>query len=273
MKYLAILMTLLLVAIDSPSQTCYYPLAIGNVWDYGASYQQWIAISDTLLPDGKLYSVLQETHYYQKRCLRQEGDSVFWGTSLYYDFTRMPGDTLWKTSNSFKYLSARGDTTIFGRNLRWWEFTRIVFDGQTAGGDVEMVVDSVGMVYYWESFDSYFQPWVLRGAIIDGKQFGTVSAVEESWSQEVPAECALMQNYPNPFNPSTTIRFGLPGRSHVTLTVFNTLGQQVATLVQGEKEAGYHEVKFDGTGLSSGVYCCRLTAGEYVASKKLLLLK
>jgi hypothetical protein len=65
----------------------------------------------------------------------------------------------------------------------------------------------------------------------------------------------------------------LPNRSHVTLIVFNTLGQQVATLVQGEQEAGYHEVKLDATGLSSGVYFYRLHAGTYVETRKLLLLK
>ena len=89
----------------------------------------------------------------------------------------------------------------------------------------------------------------------------------------VPAEFALHQNYPNPFNPSTTIRYGLASRSQVTLTVFNTLGQQVATLVQGEQEAGYHEVQFDGSGLASGVYLYRLQAGDFVQSLKLTLLR
>lgn len=57
------------------------------------------------------------------------------------------------------------------------------------------------------------------------------------------------------------------------MTVFNTLGQQVATLVQGDQEAGYHEVRFDASGLSSGVYFYRLQAGDFVSTKKLLLLK
>ena len=74
----------------------------------------------------------------------------------------------------------------------------------------------------------------------------------------MPSEFILAQNYPNPFNPSTTIRYGLPNRSHVTLTIFNTLGQQVAQLVNTDMTAGYYEVKFDGGGLSSGVYFYRI---------------
>ena len=89
----------------------------------------------------------------------------------------------------------------------------------------------------------------------------------------VPSDFRLEQNYPNPFNPSTTIRYGLPNRSHVTLAVFNTLGQQVALLQNGEQEAGYHEAKFDGRNLSSGVYFYRLQAGTFVETKRLLLLR
>jgi hypothetical protein len=99
-----------------------------------------------------------------------------------------------------------------------------------------------------------------------------ITSVEPITSQ-LPQEFLLQQNYPNPFNPSTTIRYGLPSRSHVTLTVFNTLGQQVATLQDGEQEGGYHEVQFDGSGLASGVYVYRLQGGDFVQSLKLTLLR
>jgi hypothetical protein len=89
----------------------------------------------------------------------------------------------------------------------------------------------------------------------------------------IPLQISLEQNYPNPFNPSATIRYGLPARSRVTLTVFNTLGQQVATLVEGEMEAGYHEAKFEASALASGMYLYRLAAGDYVQTRKALLLR
>jgi hypothetical protein len=89
----------------------------------------------------------------------------------------------------------------------------------------------------------------------------------------IPALVSLDQNYPNPFNPSTVIRYGLPQRSQITLTVYNTLGQQVATLVNGDQEAGFHEMEFDARELSSGVYFCRLTAGSWVQTRKLVLVR
>lgn len=89
----------------------------------------------------------------------------------------------------------------------------------------------------------------------------------------IPGEFRLEQNYPNPFNPSTTIRYGIPHQSVVTLIVFNTLGQEVATLVNESQDAGNHDVRFDGTGLASGVYFYRLRAGDYMETKRLLLLR
>jgi len=90
---------------------------------------------------------------------------------------------------------------------------------------------------------------------------------------ELPLAPVLVQNYPNPFNPATTIRYALPHRSHVTLTVYNTLGQQVAQLINSDIDAGYHEVQFNATNLASGVYFYRIQAGSYVETRKLLYVR
>ena len=119
-----------------------------------------------------------------------------------------------------------------------------------------------------------------RSIATSGKQSyssRTVSATPGSDLDEVgilvSREYTLEQNYPNPFNPTTTIRYGLSHRSHVLITVYNTLGQKVTELVNGEIEAGSHEVKFDGSNLASGVYFYRLQAGSYTETKKLLLVR
>ncbi len=90
---------------------------------------------------------------------------------------------------------------------------------------------------------------------------------------EIALGFALEQNYPNPFNPLTNIKFEIPEDHQVTLKVFNTLGQEVATLVNGFQSAGSYSVPFDASQLSSGVYIYTLKAGNYTASKKLLLMK
>ncbi len=95
---------------------------------------------------------------------------------------------------------------------------------------------------------------------------------------EKPNSYELSQNYPNPFNPSTTISFALPERSKITLRVFNILGQQVDLLFEGEKEAGYHRVKWNALNLATGIYIYQLEITDtknknHFFRKKMLMLK
>lgn len=113
-----------------------------------------------------------------------------------------------------------------------------------------------------------------RAAALRGLSYDRLTDVSAPVAgSEVPTATVLTQNYPNPFNPSTTIRYGLPHLTHVTLTLFNTLGQKVAQLVDSDINAGYHDVQFNGSNLASGVYFCRLQAGDFVQTKKFMLLR
>lgn len=98
----------------------------------------------------------------------------------------------------------------------------------------------------------------------------------ESVSNEVvgtPNQFRLQQNYPNPFNPTTNIKYEIPEAATVSLTVYNMLGQRVATLVNDRKSAGFHEVNFDASNMASGSYIYRLEAGEKVMTQRMMLIK
>ena len=88
----------------------------------------------------------------------------------------------------------------------------------------------------------------------------------------LPSDFSLSQNYPNPFNPNMVIQYALPSHSEVELTIYNLLGQKVITLVNQEQLAGVHQARWNGTN-ASGVYLYKLTAGDFVETRKVMLVK
>jgi hypothetical protein len=124
-----------------------------------------------------------------------------------------------------------------------------------------------GIVYY--SFNQY--KFVPR---TDADFVGvTLTGVDEQAGSTIPDAYVLHQNYPNPFNPSTTIRFALPNAGQTTLKVFNLLGQEMATLVNGVMPSGVHTASFNASSLSSGIYFFRIESGSFRAVKKMMLVK
>jgi len=123
----------------------------------------------------------------------------------------------------------------------------------------------------WQGLDS---ARILTGIMQFSELYSwMLPVVDESNPNPLPREFQLHQNFPNPFNPMTTIRYDIPRSAHVNITVYNTRGQQVAVLVDGSRQPGYHEVVWDAAGLSSGVYFYRIHAADFVALKKLMLIK
>lgn len=99
-----------------------------------------------------------------------------------------------------------------------------------------------------------------------------VTDVEED-NNMLPLIYKLEQNYPNPFNPSTIIKFAVPERNSVLIKIYDILGSEVTTLVNEELDAGWYEKMFDAATLSTGVYIYRMKAGNYISTKKMLLIK
>jgi hypothetical protein len=95
--------------------------------------------------------------------------------------------------------------------------------------------------------------------------------VDEGMS--IPNQYSLLQNYPNPFNPTTLVEYELPEGTQVILNVYDVLGQVVKTLVNEFQAAGYRSASFDASSLPSGVYFCRLQAGNFIEVKKMLLMR
>jgi hypothetical protein len=88
-----------------------------------------------------------------------------------------------------------------------------------------------------------------------------------------PKKYELYQNFPNPFNPVTKINYQLPKNNHVELSIYNLLGQKIVTLIKKQQEAGSHQVEWDASQFSSGVYIYRLISGKFIAVKKMILLQ
>ncbi len=123
---------------------------------------------------------------------------------------------------------------------------------------------------------------MIASGLLSG-QVGTELTVDEigftygftdvSQVEEYPKDFYLFQNYPNPFNPSTTIKYSIPSSEFVTLKVFDLIGNEVATLVNEDKPAGNYEAKFNAVELSSGIYFYTLKAGNFIETRKMILLK
>jgi hypothetical protein len=192
------------------------------------------------------------------------------GVTGNYQFTPVGGD---KLALNFHLIAggqsgtpvASGALELNGTSSGWQSFN--VPFVEVAPGTPDWCILQILIV--GPSGDDIHQGSVM---FIDNLAFSNSTSVTEKNSYN-PEVYSLQQNYPNPFNPSTSIQFFLQKASHVKLQVFNVLGKEVATLVNGYKEAGQHVEKFDATALASGVYFYRLNAENYSAMKQMLLIK
>jgi len=167
---------------------------------------------------------------------------------------------------AFVYFGGDNIDTTFKIKLegenKWDEFSRIMTTSDINGdGFDELFV-------FAPNYPDYENP--LGKAYINSyKKLTDIDDNKENFLNNFE----LQQNYPNPFNPSTSIQYAIASRQFVTLKVYDVLGKEIATLVNEEKPSGHYEINFNASNLASGIYYYQLRAGEFVETKKMLLLK
>ena len=271
----------------------YNPLHIGDFWQfvsYWNTYSEVKVDMDTTINNVKYFRKLDmffpydSTYFYLERNdseklatfrldiedLDEDSDSL---DEILLDSLEVPNRTSYL---SYRYTWRNGDpepkvafvydsvwATLFGDTV----MTRIV--GYTPPFQDELVADKYGVV---EIYPEGSPPLLLTGMIINGIKYGNIVEVNES-NKSFTSDYILESNYPNPFNPRTTIKFYLPEATFVKLKVFDVLGNEVKTLINEEKDSGFHKIIFDGNGLPSGVYFYQLEAGSFIKTKQMILLK
>jgi len=154
---------------------------------------------------------------------------------------------------------AEGRTTSMSRH-RWLNSSWTPADFEEFGLTVVRVVDGAGTEYDYSGHSfTFIYKDVVTGVAIEGGN--------------VPVSYSLSQNYPNPFNPTTVFSYQVPVAGSVRLVVYDFLSREVAVLMDEHKAAGTYRVEFNGAKFSTGVYICRMTAGGFVQSRKMILLK
>ena len=271
----------------------YYPMNTGNTWVYvhmhfgypSETYKTKSTITGGLLINGHVYHLLSTSGFIRI-------DSAY-GRLLQYTSN---GGCLWlnnetlidsissKQSDSCKancYIDSAfkkcTDTTIqliFGIMRPSKTFTRFYFEHE----DDIRYVRGIGPAYHYLHMGGPYYYWdTLQGCVINGVVYGDTSITGiQPISYEIPFQFNLYQNYPNPFNPTTKIKFEVPvsqGGGVVRLSIYDLLGNEVTTLVNGKLSPGTYEAEWDASNNSSGVYFYTISAESYHQTKRMVLLK
>jgi len=261
-------------------------LVIGNYWEYIDS-EQYVhksitVVGDTIMPNGNNYFHLQieDIDYgdkYNSFRRIEDGLYVYIWTGMreykFYDFSKNVSES-WRIDSIYNRRVVKKDSVwsqLFQKNLLRMEFEDLYVNANNDTFYIErswqQIYKGVGDAVLGEG-GGYIE---LIGAIINGQRFGTITSVEIDNS--IPSLFILYQNYPNPFNPSTSIQYAIGSKQYASLKVYDLLGNEVATLVSEVKPAGIYEVEWDANLFPSGVYFYQLRTGNFVKTKKMILLR
>ncbi|NUN07780.1 MAG: T9SS type A sorting domain-containing protein [Ignavibacteriaceae bacterium] len=236
----------------------------------------WTLSTFTTLPPGYTTPNLRDITFIDENTAFAAGDSLVVKTTdggATWNYINIPELKVGLTGISYKKYANGNNGTLFSAGMKTGS-TRIAgfyhsedmgntWVNNVAGIDL---ATTIGDVSSTEEQTAY----VCASSSTIYSNIPIVSVEDEAG---ISSSYYLGQNYPNPFNPATTIKYHLAKSGTVELKVFDLLGREVHSLIMGEKPVGTHEVRFDGSQFASGVYLYRLSAGEFVQTKKLMLIK
>jgi len=252
------------------------------VWEYvdpsdTSRYEQNIITRDSLRSDGRYYIEMNLL----RPCTLDTATSFVWrntidGESLAYKLAADSGES-WVELQTPTFRSTARVARIFTGLIlghavavkRIDYYTYRIGDLDSLLGLTEYLASGFGLV--GQDYDG-FPVRRIRGAIIGGVHYGRITSVNGEITLP-SSEPILRQNYPNPFNPSTRVQIVLPYSTWIDVRVYNLLGQTVAVLAEGKKQAGTHTLAFDSGILASGVYFCRLQTSSAVQTIKMSIVK
>ncbi len=284
----------------------YNPLQVGNLWQYYFDdfthpfYLTTRVVKDSVINGKKYFKKI----YYQNdppttNFVSWERNDTISGVSFMFDFQdvnengdsldELPLDSLenpyWSRYTTYKYSFAGpnpfsffpGEKTVLVGDTNWVSINGdTVISRQFQIEELfwwEMIIEKFGIFAY--SLESPIRG--CTGAIINGKQYGTIVSVDENVENK-SIRFLLGNNYPNPFNPSTTITYSIPNLQNqslvkIRLLVYDTLGRVITTLIDEKKPSGTYSITFNAEGLASGVYYYSLISESSVITKPMLLIK
>lgn len=234
---------------------------------------------------------LQPVHFYTnetKRFIKDPAKALFSEVLAFKTAPALPVTQITSIADSAKKFNSdpvkyKGKTPFSGAEYYSSVDLKPLYDYKTKD-QTDFSYPSTAKSYYAGVYTASMQALGLKGAA--GYPLGDLNwfpALKANWEkgikvgvkeiESIPTAYELEQNYPNPFNPKTNINFSIQEAGLVTLKVFNTLGQEVATLVNENMQPGKYNVDFDASKLASGIYIYKMSAGTFTSSKKMMLVK
>lgn len=261
----------------------FYPFHVGDIWQYlyvPENYfrQTEVLTIDTVYADSSIeittsFEINFEIKY---KIFLNDKHTIYWdidtGWSVAYKFD-VPVNSNWLSYPSFPIWTVyKGEFWdnyyIFEDSVLVREYWETYDTNSTLITGSYRLAKDIGF-YYAEGEFSYTY---LTGCIVNGKQYGTIVNINEKNKDVVPEEIEI-SSYPNPFNSQTTIAYSIPFESSVTLTIYNTLGEKIETLYNGEKSSGNYHLVWNANNKPSGIYYAVLQVNNHIKTTKLIHLK